>query len=544
MDLLDLIRRSQMGDEEAFTMLFHQYKNLVYKTAYLLLGDAAEAEDVLQEVFVKVYHSLHTYQREKGAFTTWLHRITVNHCLNRRRKRRLSFSSLEEISETSDHATDVLPQNEFASQVESLYQEWEMAERIRRLVNKLSPKLRATVVLRYYHGLSYAEIAQVLGIPIGTVKSRLNEALRILRKELEAHPDFPWPGQEKGGGGDPITMKCKHVRRLLVAYLDGELTPKYQQAIRDHLERCASCREEMAALAATRDQLRVGLHAAADGAVPSPLAWDRLQARLAREAPVKTWHRRLVLSIRKSLNSGRLRTFNERGLLWLKRVVFAVGLVLFIAICVLAGFPSVRAQVGELVTRWFRIELPGGGAEFGVSETGETLEFTLLQPTYLPVGFRYSSVMVSVGPEPFKLEFYNDKHFVVISESKASADRPLPPGKRVFVGGHPGVLVTGLKGTFKGGLRFQKEVLVHGEAASQAEPIHIRSECILIPYDDGKRLIWYQGDVKLEMLSNLPEEEMIKVAESMAPVEGEEVPLGSPAGDVGKPFIIYHGPIE
>jgi len=93
---MDLIQRSQSGDEQAFAALFHQYKNLVYKTAYLILGDAHEAEDVLQEVFIKVYRSLHTFQPKKGAFTTWLYRITINHCLNRRRKRHLSFSSLDD----------------------------------------------------------------------------------------------------------------------------------------------------------------------------------------------------------------------------------------------------------------------------------------------------------------------------------------------------------------------------------------------------------------------------------------------------------------
>ncbi|KUO40626.1 MAG: hypothetical protein APZ16_04415 [Candidatus Hadarchaeum yellowstonense] len=75
---MDLIQRCQAGDQEALAALFRQYANLVYKTAYLLLGDAQAAEDALQEVFLKVYRSLGTFEPEKGAFTTWLKDRKVN----------------------------------------------------------------------------------------------------------------------------------------------------------------------------------------------------------------------------------------------------------------------------------------------------------------------------------------------------------------------------------------------------------------------------------------------------------------------------------
>ena len=169
---MDLIRRSQAGDNKAFTELFHQYKNLVYKTAYLMLGNAADAEDVLQEVFVQVYRSLSTFQPAKGAFTTWLHRITVNHCLNRRRKHRLPILALDEAPPTSLAIRS--PEARLAED-----------DAIQQALGRLSEKQRAVVILRYYWDLSYAEIAQILDIPVGTVKSRLNLALRSLRQELE-----------------------------------------------------------------------------------------------------------------------------------------------------------------------------------------------------------------------------------------------------------------------------------------------------------------------------------------------------------------------
>ena len=84
---MQIILRAKSGDREAFAILFEQYKNLVYKTAYLMLGETTEAEDALQEVFVQVYRSLSGFDHQKAAFTTWLYRVTVNYCLNRRRKK-------------------------------------------------------------------------------------------------------------------------------------------------------------------------------------------------------------------------------------------------------------------------------------------------------------------------------------------------------------------------------------------------------------------------------------------------------------------------
>ena len=181
---MDLIHRSRAGDEEAFAALFQKYKNLVYKTAYLMLGDANEAEDVLQEVFIQVHRSLHTFQPTKGAFTTWLHRITVNRCLNRRRKRHLPVLSLDEVSSASMKGSSLPFENQLAEE-----------KAIHQTLSQLSDKLQGVVILRYYWELPYAEIAQILDIPVGTVKSRLNLALRTLRKKLGAlTEDAPFPG--------------------------------------------------------------------------------------------------------------------------------------------------------------------------------------------------------------------------------------------------------------------------------------------------------------------------------------------------------------
>jgi RNA polymerase sigma-70 factor (ECF subfamily) len=178
---LVLLRRCQAGDEEAFAQLFEEYKNLVYRAAYLTLGNTVDAEDILQDVFLQVHRSLETYDSNRGAFTTWLHRITVNRCLNWRR-RRPSVDSLDEAAETQAKARaggrDVMP-DRYADD-----------DCVRRALDRLSVKLRAVVVLRHYCDLSYAEIAEILDLPLGTVKSRLHLALRTLHEELKA--DYPY----------------------------------------------------------------------------------------------------------------------------------------------------------------------------------------------------------------------------------------------------------------------------------------------------------------------------------------------------------------
>ncbi len=176
MDLV-LIRRCQAGDEEAFARLFEEYKNLVYRAAYLTLGNNADAEDILQDVFLQVHRSLETYDPNRGAFTTWLHRITVNRCLNWRR-RRPKVDSLDEAAEARAGGRDVMP-DRYADD-----------DCVRRALDRLSVKLRVVVVLRHYSDLSYAEIAEILDLPLGTVKSRLNLALRTLHGELKA--DYPY----------------------------------------------------------------------------------------------------------------------------------------------------------------------------------------------------------------------------------------------------------------------------------------------------------------------------------------------------------------
>jgi RNA polymerase sigma-70 factor (ECF subfamily) len=170
-----VIERSQRGDTVAFAVLFERYKDLVYKTASLILDSRQEAEDVQQDVFVQVYRHLHRYDPTKAAFTTWLYKITVNQCLTQRRRHRL-------LHRLGLDRTDPLPP--VPSPEAQLGN-----EAVRRGLRGLSYKLRVILVLRYYHQFSYGEIQEILAIPMGTVKSRIHQALRELRRALA--PEFP-----------------------------------------------------------------------------------------------------------------------------------------------------------------------------------------------------------------------------------------------------------------------------------------------------------------------------------------------------------------
>jgi len=173
----DLVEKWQHGDVNAFETLYRQYEKLVFRTAYLITGSKEAAEDALQEVFLSVWKSRHTFDPSKGKLTTWLHRITVNQCSREKARKIPAAVSLEE------KGID-LPEMKHKSHPEDVLINKLECDRLLRAMNKLDTKHRSVLVLRYFNDLSYQEIVEALEIPLGTVKSRLNQSLRYLKEQM------------------------------------------------------------------------------------------------------------------------------------------------------------------------------------------------------------------------------------------------------------------------------------------------------------------------------------------------------------------------
>jgi RNA polymerase sigma factor (sigma-70 family) len=165
------------GDVSAFEVLFRQYEKLVFRTAYLITGSKETAEDALQEVFVSVWRSRHTYDPGKGKLSTWLYRITVNQCSKKKGGKTPATVPFEE------KGID-LPEMKHQSQPEDILVSKQEYDRLLRAMDKLDARHRSVLVLRYFNDLSYQEIAEALEIPLGTVKSRLNQSLRHLKEQM------------------------------------------------------------------------------------------------------------------------------------------------------------------------------------------------------------------------------------------------------------------------------------------------------------------------------------------------------------------------
>lgn len=179
MDEKELVRRSQEDDEAAFGALVNHYKRKVFHLVYSLIHDEHSADDLAQEVFIKVYLALKKF-RGQSEFGTWLYRIAVNHCRDYlRKKSRTRLFSLEDIQDP------VSSLNNEAIMEEKEREEEERRAAVHTYIQKLPEKYRVILSLRDIQGFSYEEIGAILGLSAGTVDSRLHRARKMLRKKME-----------------------------------------------------------------------------------------------------------------------------------------------------------------------------------------------------------------------------------------------------------------------------------------------------------------------------------------------------------------------
>jgi RNA polymerase sigma-70 factor (ECF subfamily) len=183
MDENAIIEGMAQGDQRAFRELVERYKKKVYYLALDMAGNPVDAEDISQEVFLKVYRSFATFR--KGAkLGSWLYRITYNASIDHlRRKGAAPEAVADELIESSSSSEAGLPRRGPADPAAAL-ESSQLQDRIARALEKVSPQEKAVFLLRHYDDLMLKDIASCLGLSIGSVKSYLFRAVRKLQKEL------------------------------------------------------------------------------------------------------------------------------------------------------------------------------------------------------------------------------------------------------------------------------------------------------------------------------------------------------------------------
>jgi RNA polymerase sigma-70 factor (ECF subfamily) len=166
------IGRARQGDDDAFTQLVEAYQRPVFNLCYRMLGDPVEAEDAAQETFIRAYTRLGSYDPERK-FSSWLLAIASHYCIDRLRRQRFGLVSWDDLPPWR-WLSDPNPEPEEAA----LRQETQ--RHVRELLDRLPPDYKAAVILRYWHELSYEEIAQALDSTLPAIKSRLFRARQML----------------------------------------------------------------------------------------------------------------------------------------------------------------------------------------------------------------------------------------------------------------------------------------------------------------------------------------------------------------------------
>ncbi len=181
---LEWLKQAQAGDRGAFARLVAAYQGPVYNLCYRMLGSAPEAEDAAQETFVRVYAKLHTYHPDKK-LSSWILSIASHYCIDRLRRRHGDALSLDD-----EEVATVLPSRQAGPEESALRNE--ARDEVQAAVSRLDPAYRVPLILRYWHDLSYTEIAEVMGLTVQAVKSRLHRARLQMMEEAAPAASVPF----------------------------------------------------------------------------------------------------------------------------------------------------------------------------------------------------------------------------------------------------------------------------------------------------------------------------------------------------------------
>ena len=180
---LELVRRAQDGEKLAFELLMTKYQRKLFRLALRIVGDATDAEDVVQESFIKAYRALPQF-RGDAAFYTWLYRIAINAARSSLEQRGRRLPSHGGINPDDDETFDMEEHLTNSDTPEAMLSSKQMAQVVNQAVQDLPEELRTALSLREIDGLSYDEIASAMDCPIGTVRSRIFRAREAVAEKI------------------------------------------------------------------------------------------------------------------------------------------------------------------------------------------------------------------------------------------------------------------------------------------------------------------------------------------------------------------------
>jgi RNA polymerase sigma-70 factor (ECF subfamily) len=169
-----LVRACQRGDIEAFEQIFRVYRNPVFRLAYRFTGNRDDAEDLTQEIFLKVFENIGSFRYE-SSFATWLYRIAVNTCMNFQRDKKPA----ESLGVTDDLGSSVSP--------EAICERGELQRKIEAEIASLPSPLKIAFLLVVVEGMTYREASEILGLSVDALRMRVSRARQILREKLKGY---------------------------------------------------------------------------------------------------------------------------------------------------------------------------------------------------------------------------------------------------------------------------------------------------------------------------------------------------------------------
>jgi RNA polymerase sigma-70 factor (ECF subfamily) len=175
----ECVRRVQKGDIDCFEILIRRHQKATFNLVYRLLGDYDEAAEVAQEVFLSAYKAIHSFRGDAN-FSTWLYRIAFNHASTRRRSMNLSQQRYTPLETTE------IPNDSLIDPADAVEQK-EVQQEVQRALSQLDERDAALILLRDLQDVPYEEVAAMLDIPVGTVKSRLHRARQALKARLSPY---------------------------------------------------------------------------------------------------------------------------------------------------------------------------------------------------------------------------------------------------------------------------------------------------------------------------------------------------------------------